>query len=276
MMNGNKYLFILCTPASGSTALWRFLCTSPNVSYFEREGQWLESVKPFFGTDDKDNIEDRWNPDKTIPWELVKKKWEKVWDTEKSVLLEKSPSHLCRAFNIEKAFPNACFVVMHRNPYAVCEGIKRRHRKQDDSVNYTRIAEFWVTGMRHQLRNIKGLKRVLCLSYEEFTTYPDKIAEQLVGFIADLGRLETGAQLKVFDKELKPTNLNGTQISRLSNNDVREINSVLFDNRDIIEYFGYEYIEPGLARGFTSVASKTSFLAKKIRKRLSGGVAKKK
>ena len=152
----HKHLFILCPPASGSTLLWKILRTSPHVSALPAEGQTLVPEILFTRA--------RWNPDLPVPWDKVKEKWFTAWDLSKPILLEKSPSHLVRAGQLQHHFPASFFLVMMRNPYAVCEGIKRRWRKD---LGYAAIARLWLTWAGQQASNRQQLHNVLSLSYEE-------------------------------------------------------------------------------------------------------------
>ena len=230
---GRKHLFILCPPASGSTLLWRILQTSPHVSAFNNEGKSL--VKSILAT------KDRWNPSKTIKWETVKKRWEEEWDHCKTVLLEKSPPHLVRAQQLEQHFTSSHFLIMVRNPYAFCEGIRRRRSK---NTTYYNIAKFWVICSRYQIRNIGQLKNSMCLTYEELTNNPTQVSRKIIGFLPELEELKLEGNFSVFEKSMKISNLNEEQIRRLSDGDIYEINMVLREYRDFMSFFGYDYLEP--------------------------------
>ena len=96
MIDMHKYLFVLSPPYCGSTVLWRLLHTSPAGSAHPKEGQMLDGVKHIM----RDGA---WDPEKKFPWAQIKARWEAVWDTNKAVLIEKSPPNIVRAFEIEKA-----------------------------------------------------------------------------------------------------------------------------------------------------------------------------
>ena len=76
-MESQKYLFLLCTPSSGSTVLWRLLCTSRKVTALPCEGQWMEGMRGILGTPD------RWNPEKFIPWPEARTYWHGYWNPRK-------------------------------------------------------------------------------------------------------------------------------------------------------------------------------------------------
>ncbi len=227
----HKYLFILCPPSSGSTLLWQLLRTSPHVGFFRAEGQTL--VKDILFT------AQRWDPALPVAWEKVRAAWESAWDMSKPVLLEKSPPHLVRARQLQEHFPGSHFVVMVRNPYAYCEGIRRRWR---NDLNYATIARRWVERAVFQCDNRAGLQRVLFFTYEELCADAESICRRLVGFVPELERLQPQREFAVFEKNLPMKDLNARQIARLSASDIREINAVLGGHRQLLAEFGYEMI----------------------------------
>jgi hypothetical protein len=237
-----KYLFILCSHSSGSTALWKLLQTSVNVSALPLEGQFIETVQPIM----RASI---WAEDKELPWAEIKAEWEKFWDTSKPVLVEKSPPNLLEAFEIQKWFPEACFIVMVRNPYAYCEGTKRRGRAglgYGPAASYEEIAAGWIRETEYQIRNIKALDRVIQLTYEELTQQPDRIAKRILAFLPEIGKLDLDAPLMIHSLhgwfERPVTDLNAMQIARLTDQDIDEINRSLKLHPEVMSFFGYRYL----------------------------------
>ncbi len=228
----HKYLFILCPPASGSTLLWQLIRSSPQVGALPAEGQTL--VKDILFT------ERRWDPALPVPWEQVRRAWEAAWDMSKPVLLEKSPPHLVRAGQLQEHFPNSHFVVMVRNPYAACEGIRRRWR---NDLDWATLVRRWVERAAWQLDNRASLERTLFFTYEELCHDPESIARRLLGFVPELERLQPQGEFKVFERKQAVENLNQRQIARLSATDIREINAVLAEHRPLLAEFGYELLE---------------------------------
>jgi len=227
----HKHLFILCPPASGSTLLWQILRTSPQVASLPGEGQALAREILF--------NRQRWDPRMPVDWEQVRKAWEEAWDMSKPVLLEKSPPHLVRARQLEAFFPESHFVVMMRNPYAFCEGIKRRWKSD---WSYAAIARFWIDWAGHQLANLRQLRRTLSIRYEDLTADPQEHCRRLVSFIPELVELHAEAEFRVFEKTQKIENLNPRQIARLTRGDILEINSVLKDNPELLKGFQYCFL----------------------------------
>lgn len=237
----HTYLFVLSPPFCGSTVLWRLIRTSPNVAAFEAEGQHLPSVRDIMRPN-------RWDPTYAYPWADIRPKWEAVWDMNKPILLEKSPPHVLRAFSIQDAFPNATFVANMRNPYAFCEGYQRRTQK-----GMAMGAELWALCAEHQRRNVAELERVLFFSYEQFTEQPEQAAKQLLDFMPELGTLDPNASFAahsvIGNESNKLQNMNAIKIELLTNEDVQEINSILQQHPDLMEHFGYDFIEPTGERG---------------------------
>ncbi len=234
-----KHLFILCPPASGSTLLWKLLKTSPQVSAFGLEGQALAKSQLF--------TRDRWNAKKTIDWERVRVQWNRAWDLSKPVLLEKSPPHLIRAEQLAAHFPNSYFIVMIRDPYAFCEGIKRRwssRRPILSGYSYFNLARFWAICARHQIQNQKNLKNGLAMTYEELADRPAEAAARLLDFLPELERLDLGKEISIFEKSQPIANLNDQQIARLSDGQIFEINQALKYCPGRLARFGYAIREP--------------------------------
>lgn len=234
-----KYLFILCPPGSGSTVLWKLLKTSPAISALPHEGQYLD-----FMTDELRRK--LWDSDKDFPWLKIKEEWDKVWSSEKPILLEKSPPNLRHALEIEKIFDPAFFIVMVRNPYAFCEGSKRRKRGIF-SKSYKLAAERWISDSTYQIKNIEGLKRCIFFTYEQLTEKPGQIVEKILEFLPELETLDIAAIGRVHSIHgavARPIeNLNVSQLAQLSMDDIQEINNALRLHPDIMSFFNYEYLE---------------------------------
>lgn len=239
----NKFLFVLCPPYSGSTVLWKILQTSPHISALPKEGQFLEPVKHIM----RDNP---YNIQKKMPWDLIQSAWETYWDIDKSILLEKSPPNLIRALEIEQHFQESYFVAMIRNPYASCEGIYRRnHKFLEESV------KFWIKCAEHQVNNIKNIRNITYFTYEDLTDSPEKIRKQLLEFMPDLETLDINVAMRVHSilgrQARKIENLNRHKINNLTDKDLSTINDILKDHKELMSFFGYQYIYPSVIRTVT-------------------------
>ncbi len=243
-----KHLFILCPPSSGSTLMWKLLQTSPLVSAFGWEGQVLAKSQLF--------SRDRWRAEKRIDWKAVRDRWNQAWDMSKPVLLEKSPPHLIRAGALAAQFPNSYFIIMIRNPYAFCEGVKRRWGARKSILagySYFNLACFWAICARYQIKNQSSLENALLMSYEELTDRPEESSRRLVDFVPELERLDWEKEISVFEKTKPVTNLNDKQISRLSDGQLFEINLALKSVLGTLAHFGYSLREPRKKTSFKTL-----------------------
>jgi hypothetical protein len=241
----HKHLFILCPPASGSTLLWKILRTSHQVSALPVEGQTLVPDILFTNA--------RWNPDLPVAWDKVKEIWLAAWDLNKPILLEKSPSHLVRAGQLEYHFPASFFLIMMRNPYAFCEGVKRRW---GNKLTYYNIAKFWLICAKYQIDNIENLRHRFWFTYEDLASEPERVCRQIIGFVPELVELSPAGKFAVFEKSMPVENLNAQQISSLSHDDIFEINQVLKRYPEYLAYFNYRFIASPVEQSRLVIAKK--------------------
>ena len=68
------HLFLLSPPASGSTAFQRLIETSPSVTSFPVEGQWLPGAREEIGLPGR-----RWNEDLRVDWSRVRDAFLSHW-----------------------------------------------------------------------------------------------------------------------------------------------------------------------------------------------------
>ena len=230
-----KYLFVLCPPYSGSTALWKLLTSSPNVTFIPRERQYLEYVSNFMRNDP-------WNLQMSSPLGLIKREWEKSWDQTKLIFLEESTLNVIRAFEIEKHFPSSVFILMIQNPYTNCEEIYRCHN--DDGISFAKAADIWVMRAKYQIKNYQCLENVIGFTYESLTKDTQNISGHILKFIPSLEHLDINCFLKsnsiAGSNSTNIVGYNALKIPVLSGKKLHEINSVLKNYPEIMDYFGYQ------------------------------------
>ena len=231
----NAYIFVLCPPYSGSTILWKLVATSEAVSSFPKEGQYLPETAEMMGNRP-------WKQETKMPWDKIKPLWETYWDLDKPLLLEKSPPNLIRTDEILEHFNPVYFLIMVRNPYALCEGLIRRNRRKPHKA-----ARKTIKMLRWQAENAEKLENAICFTYEELTENPQAVAAKIEAFIPQIGSLDYGQKFKVhsIDGTIKReiVNLNPKKIDNLSPKHLRAINMIFKENVDILEYWGYELYE---------------------------------
>jgi hypothetical protein len=170
--------------------------------------------------------------------------------------VEKSPPNLLRATEIAEHFDPSYFLIMVRNPYAHCEGLMRRNKD-----NARHAALFAVRCLRQQMKNAKELKDTLCLTYEELARNPAATAKKIEAFLPQLGELNYAQtfSLNSIDGVVQRgiVDLNQKKMRLLSVRDLKTINSVLEKNADVMDYWGYESIEPSLRHALSYYGAMT-------------------
>ncbi|MEP4485379.1 MAG: sulfotransferase [Halioglobus sp.] len=234
--NRSHYLFVLCPPYSGSTLLWKLLATSANVSALPSEGQFLPELEQV--------MRDRpWRDELNLPWPHIKSIWLSYWDTSKPVLLEKSPPHLIRAQQIAEHFQPVSFIVMARNPYALCEGLIRRNQWTAEAA-----AKHALRCLIAQQHNLQRFPESLKITYESLTNNPAVESQRIIEFLPILESLDIQASFEIhsIDGTLsRPiVDLNPKKIAELSDEQIRDINDVLSEGKEALNYWGYELL-PG-------------------------------
>lgn len=233
----NKYLFILSPPFSGSTLLNEIIDSSYKVScnnpYGTKEGQFLPEVKALLWN--KENF----NPELDIDWAYISKIWHRYWDVTKPVLLEKSPSNLVRALDIQKNFQGVYFICLVRDPYSLVEGFLRR------SIIYktpSEAAAFVVECFRFQKSNVEALENKLLLRYEDIVENREITRDRLIEFIPDIHPIFVDGEFKAHNIRggvSKIHNFNLEKVRRLEQSQLNEINKVFCKYAELIRYFGY-------------------------------------
>lgn len=254
-----KNIFILCMNNSGSTLLQKILATSNVVLQFpEKNGIPTSSeghnvAANYMPHPREYGVLGIWTERPEIfqnsslyNWPKIKESWTEEWKRSGSLdgklLLEKSSPNSIRISLIEENFPESYFISMMRNPYAVCEGIRRRQ-------GYTlgRATNHWGKVARYHMQALEGMKNIIHISYEDLCQNQDQVCEKINYFIP-------GINLQKFDKKfsghhsvlgsqpLEVTNLNNLQIKNLSKSDISSINSVLKNYAKEIKYFNYKLI----------------------------------
>lgn len=244
---------------SGSTLLQKFLATSQGVLQLpEKNGiatsaEGHDIAKGHMPHPREHGVLGIWTEKESVfknpnlyKWKEIKEAWTDGWSQggtlDGKILLEKSPPNPIRAELLDENFPGAYYISMQRNPYAVCEGIRRRQ-----GYTLERCAEHWGRVAQHQVRNLNNLKNIIHVSYEELCEKQDEVCDRINLFLPKI-RLEkfkgtfTGHHSVLGRKDIQITNLNNLQIKNLSHSDVVKINSVLKRFELEMNYFNYKNI----------------------------------
>lgn len=171
------------------------LSEHPDVSGFrhtgvvEDEGQHLQSVYPpvaefggpgEFGLDPRSYMDENHALANEDSAEQLLRDWERYWDADARILVEKSPGNIVRSRFLQALFPNARFVFIVRHPVAVSLATEKWTHK----------------GMRFRFRNwlacheqlgedAPHLQHGLILRYEDLMADPENAVKRVQRF-ADL------------------------------------------------------------------------------------------
>ena len=269
-----SHLFVLCPNNNGSTFLHNALATSRRTWNLPYEGRKaLGYAGPSF-TNDRRMLgrariwaaRRRWldilgNP-ANYDWPRTRKAWyfqSHARDPGASIFVEKSPEHLVIADDLSWRFRNARFLVMVRNPYAVCEGVCRGlHRRLRGGLPValegerleTLAARHVATCMERQRRNVETLGgRGVFFTYEAMCAEPERVARKIRDLVPELDDLCLRQRLPVHHTYHEMlTDMNARQIARLAPGQIAAINRVLRGHRAVLEHFGYELMDAGRHR----------------------------
>lgn len=167
-------------------------------------------------------------------------------DSAANVFVTKAPPMLLYADRIVESFPNARFWIMVRNPYAVCEGIRRtlRHgRNSADPRLLEKAARHVIKCFEIQRNNCRNYSnRSVDFTYEEMCQFPEDVARRIARLIPEIDDLVFSECIQVRHYRSKLTNMNEQQISRLTSNEIAILNSIFERHEELLNYFGYRVI----------------------------------
>jgi hypothetical protein len=243
------HLFIVCPNNSGSTLLVELLGTSAQASIFpslNHEGQWVakaagDDVMPYPEGQERRNwtvnAEKFANPE-NYDWPRLKQAWLDAWSPAKVVRIEKSPSLVVSAPLFQSRFDNARFILCMRDPYAVCEGVRRR-----EGYGLETAATHWLRCAELQLRNRRVLAPHLFITYEELCREPSQVAGRIAELVPELEDVDVTRVFDVMSCRSEIRDQNRAQISRLTPDDIRVINRVLARRLSTLEVLGYDLLD---------------------------------
>ena len=177
------YLIVAVPPFSGSSGLEGMLSTSPTISTMCAKSIWQCEATSFLL--DKNIFErtDRWKPDSN--WTHIYEAYYKmipgtVWDDpHKPILMDKSPPNIAKSKGMVEFFESRGmdyrFIVMARHP-----------------CMYNAMSATTFSTMAAYLREIASVvpaERRFMLSYVDFVTRPDLVAQDLLAWLPELGAL---------------------------------------------------------------------------------------
>lgn len=200
----NKFIFISGLHRSGTSILHEILKVQQNISGFnntgvpEDEGQHLQSVFPtakFYGGPGKFALNN--DAHLTENSELITDKnkqklfneWEKYWDLNSKLLIEKSPPNLIKTRFLQEMFPNSYFITIIRHPIAVSYATKKWSGQSKQA-----LLNHWVKAHEIYFDDVKHINKHIEIKYEDLISNPTNTLEEIGNFLNE--KIEYNYQLK--------------------------------------------------------------------------------
>lgn len=191
---GKRFAFVCGLHRSGTTLITRALAQHPMVSAFtntgaiEDEGQFLQSVLPLetafggvgrFGFDPRAHMTEDSELNTPECAARILAEWRRYWNTDKTVLLEKTPSNLLRMRLLSQLLVPSSFIVVTRHPVASSLATLKW-----TGGNLFSLISHWVHCHRIARADTAVVDRVLWVSYEAFVASPRQELARIVQFLA--------------------------------------------------------------------------------------------
>jgi hypothetical protein len=178
-----KWIFIIGCYNSGTTLLAEIFEKHPQLSVLPDEGVMLTNQLPRpedFGwrrmwcqCENQMQIQENKASEAA---QIIKKHWSHFLPKNPAIVVEKSIANTTRMAFFQKHFPNAYFIHIVRNGYAVAEGIKRKAivmeaHQQEMGKHYPMElpAKQWQRSIDLVEEQKAGIKNFLEITYEEMT-----------------------------------------------------------------------------------------------------------
>jgi hypothetical protein len=244
---GKSWVFLVGCYNSGTTLLSELLGQHASIAALPTEGQFItdQFVKdyniglPRMWVDREDLFiltENDTGPDLV----RLKKEWSMRLDTNRPILLEKSPSNVAKMRWLQRHFENAHFIGIVRNGYAVAEGIARKaephHLKEGWPIE--KCAWQWRRSNEVMQQNIAHIKRFLPVTYEALTNDTSGTLNRITRFlgIPEFVGLESGREWKIHERHEPLRNMNDESIRRLEPSQIESIYRVAGNMLDTLGY----------------------------------------
>jgi hypothetical protein len=225
------WLFLLGCNNSGTTLLVETLQSHPLIRSLPKEGQRLTRAIPNSAPlgigrvfTQKIDLFRQLETDNGNCVPRLRYDWSYYSDPRPGIRLEKSPPNTLRSRWLQQHFAPARFLVLVRNPYAVCEGIARRrgHSIEEAAIHWRTVHEVLTEDMPH-------LAHSLVVRYEDFCESPLEELERVRMFLG----LDQPFDPSVTTKEFNAHNMDGTP-RKLRNFNERSINKLRDEQKAVI------------------------------------------
>lgn len=244
----DKWVFIVGCYNSGTTLLSEVLANHNEIGYLPTEGHFLTDQFPseydigisrmWMYREDLYRLTEKDTGPDVI---RIKKEWNmRMKERSKPVFLEKSPQNGARTRWLQEHFDNAYFIGVIRNGYAVSEGISRKAKPEHRMGKWPieTCAKQWCHSNKVLEEDAAHLDNFMWIRYEDFTEDPQSELNKVLKFIGvdQYEKFDPQQQWSIHERTENIKNMNNESISKLSNDDIHEINKVA---GDCMTHFGY-------------------------------------
>jgi len=192
------------------------------------------------------------NP-KNYDWAFIKEVWEQNWIASNylaTIKLQKTPSDVLRMEIMNKAFPDAMWILSVRNPYAYVESIMRKATfGMSPIIQLDQICFHVLKVMELQIENAKLLgNHAYVMTYEDFIARPEYHRDQMAKWIPDLKYIDFKSQ-ELMVKGSKVIEIKDDSQMRIQSlidnvpNIISMINEHFRPMEHLLKYWGYELYE---------------------------------
>lgn len=252
-----RHLFLLAPNNSGSTFLAAALGACARAWSLPREGQ---HVAGFHGPSSRGTgTRLLWAADPAsiatfrdpaaYDWARTNRAWNfhaRADHPEADTLIVASPPFLLIADQLAAAFPDAAFLIMVRNPYAVAEGIIRRGAAAGpvapgDSLAAAAARHIVATLAAQQANRTALADRAALFTYEEMCRAPDAVTRRIDALVPALADLTLDRSLPVkgrYHERLR--DMNAEHVARLTPDQRADLDAVFAGHRPLLAAFGYD------------------------------------
>lgn len=256
-LDGSKmsvhYKFLFSPNNSGTTVMSQYLAANLVDSYLppfgNNEGQMAPGIKNIMrGKSWKKSIS-------ASDWKIIKQEWDSLAEKEgKAVFIESSPPNIMRVSDMLECFDNCEYVFSISTPYsyiasqtfAILKNIDPAKGSPDFSKKIERFTRVWLDKAQMQKTNIEdfsGMSRRI--TYEEFCANPKKLLELLNCRVSNVGGQVLGVEGKKNTRVREIIDMLPKHLGFLGLEGISQINSILSDYNDLLEWFGYSQLSIG-------------------------------
>ena len=236
-----KWIFVVGCYNSGTTLLAHLIGKAPDICELSTEGVAL--TKEYCGPESFGYnrlwylCEDKLKFDRQLREpspNKIKSDWIRSAGRGCSYIVEKSVVNSLHISWLHSRFNSPYFIWIVRNPYAVCEGIRRRTLGKE-RVGFEKgepypirlCAEQWVRSNEVIYKQVKNLSSLYVVRYEDLTADPENIVRSILkkGEIP-VQPFTVPSEFCFHGRRKKVTNLNKESIEKLSKEEIDIIDEI--------------------------------------------------